>query len=192
MVGEENTMNTTGTMKAVFNKLGGHKGADRFLRGELILVERSKLESKPTPDFLVYVDKLIKPAHPGWFRMLMDTELECTKPTKYDLRTIQQWLAKGQKSHIRGDCVYTQLKKNKTITLCLNLQDGFAIKQKGIIVFRKLFAGNVVFLWGSVAQFRGDNLIVPCLYEYGNRVVLGWRWLCDDWYSNYPALCFRK
>lgn len=36
------------------------------------------------------------------------------------------------------------------------------------------------------------NLNVPYLYENGDKVVLNWNWLDNDWNSNNPALRFRK
>ena len=36
------------------------------------------------------------------------------------------------------------------------------------------------------------NLNVPYLYENGDKVVLNWNWLDNDWNSNNPALRFRN
>jgi len=72
------------------------------------------------------------------------------------------------------------------------LQDGLAIQAKGIAVFRKLFAGKAVFLWGSVVQDRRGRLLVPYLYENGDEVRLDWGWLGNDWFSSNPALRFSK
>ena len=47
---------------------------------------------------------------------------------------------------------------------------------------------------------RNGNLNVPYLYENGDKVVLNWNWLDNDWNSNNPGLrhanrsflsCFR-
>ena len=65
------------------------------------------------------------------------------------------------------------MQKGDNLANCLNLQDGLAIQQKGIAVFRKLFAGKAVFLWGSVVQHRNGYLVVPYLYEIGGRVLVG-------------------
>ncbi len=35
---------------------------------------------------------------------------------------------------------------------------------------------------------RHGNLNVPYLYENGDKVVLNWNWLDNDWNSNNPAL----
>ena len=73
-------MNTTmkyasldfGTVEAVFNKLGGLEGAAQFLRDELTLVLQPKPEPplEPALDFLVRVDRSVKPSYPNWFKKL--------------------------------------------------------------------------------------------------------------------------
>ena len=35
---------------------------------------------------------------------------------------------------------------------------------------------------------RNDNLNVPYLYENGDKVILNWNWLDNDWNDNNPAL----
>lgn len=153
-------------------------------------------ESPPEPvlDFLVRVDRSVKLSYPDWFKKLEHPELECTGPAEYDLRmAVQQWLANGQERGITGDRIHTQLKKDNVLASCLNLQDGLAIQQKGIVVFRKLFANKAVFLWGSVVQDRFGNLYVPYLFD-GVRVVVDWCWIWmgGSFNSNDPALCFSK
>ena len=197
-------MNTTmkyasldlGTVEAVFNKLGGLEGAAQFLRDELTLVPQPKPEPPPEPvlDFLVRVDRSVKPTYPDWFKKLEHPELECSGPTEYNLQTgVEQWLHDQQKcGSVQGNTIHTHLKKDNALTSCLNLQDGLAIQAKGIAVFRKLFGGKAVFLWGSVVRNRGGNLLVPYLYDIGGKVGLYWNWLDYNWYSDNPALRFSK
>jgi len=184
------------SVEAVFNKLGGVVGAKRFLADEPLLVEAPPPEPPPEPvlDFLVRVDRSVKPSYPNWFSTLENPELECSGPTEYNLQDgVEQWLANGQESVVRGDRVYGQLKKEKALASCLNLQDGLAIQQKGIAVFRKLFAGKAVFLWGSVVNREGTySLHVPYLYGGGGEVVVRWLWLDHLCHSIYPALRFSK
>ena len=201
---EENTMNTTmkyasldfGTVEAVFNKLGGLEGAAQFLRDELTLVLQPKPEPPPEPvlDFLVRVDRSVKPTHPDWFKRLEHPELECSGPAEYDLQTgVHEWLHDDQKGgSVVGNTIHKHLQKGDALPTCLNLQDGLAIQAKGIAVFRKLFADKAVFLWGSVVQYRDGRLLVPFLYEDGDRVVVLWFWLDYCWLSNEPALRFSK
>lgn len=184
------------SVEAVFNKLGGVAGAKRFLADELVLSEVPKPEPPPEPvfDFLVRVDRSVKPSYPDWFKKLENPELECSGPAEYDLQTaVQQWLHDDQKNGVVvGNTIHKHLKKDNGLASCLNLQDGLAIQAKGIAVFRKLFAGKVVFLWGSVVQNRYDSLNVPYLCEVGGGVVVDWYWLDLDWSSRSPALRFGK
>ena len=164
-----------GTVEAVFNKLGGLEGAAQFLRDELVLISKPKLKPLPEPmlDFIVRVDRSIKPSYPDWMREVMHPELECSGPTKFDLRDVSLWLATGQDTGVvTGGVIYSQLKRENILQSCINLQDGLAIQQKGIVVFRKLFAGKVVFLWGSIIEDCNGNLNVPCLFEDGDEVVV--------------------
>ena len=39
-------------------------------------------------------------------------------------------------------------------------------------------------------QNRNGNLYVPYLYENGDKVVLNWNWLDNDWNGDNPALRF--
>ena len=184
------------SVEAVFNKLGGVGGAKRFLADELLLVEAPKPEPIPEPvlDFLVRVDRAVKPSYPDWFKKLEHPELECSGPTEYNLQTgVDQWLHDDQKrGSVVGNTIYKHLQKGDNLATCLNLQDGLAIQAKGIAVFRKLFAGKAVFLWGSVVQRRSGRLHVPYLFEHGDEVVLIWDWLVFYWYSHNPALRFGK
>lgn len=182
-----------GTIEATFNLLGGLDGAARLRRGELVLVE-AQPKPEPVLDFTVRVDRSVKPTYPDWLKKLMHSKLECSGPTEYNLQTgVEQWLHDDQKNGVVvGNTIYDSLKKDNALASCLNLQDGLAIQQKGIAVFRKLFAGKAVFLWGSVVQFRDVDLFVPYLYESGGKVVVSWSWLDVYWYSSYPALRFRK
>ena len=177
-------MNTTmkyasldlGTVEAVFNKLGGLEGAAQFLRDELTLVPQPKPEPPPEPvlDFLVRVDRSVKPTHPDWFKMLEHPELECSGPAEYDLQTgVHEWLHDDQKKGVVvGNRIYDHLKKTDALKTCLGLRDGEEIKKKGIEVFRKFFGGKAVFLWASVVRVRDGNLYVPCLVEHGGVVVV--------------------
>ena len=126
-------------------------------------------------------------------KKLMHPELELAGPAEYDLTKVDQWSHDDQKRRsVVGNTIYKHLEKGDNLATCLNLQDGLAIQQKGIAVFRKLFAGNTVFLWGSVVRDHNGDLLVPYLCDGGDRVGLPWRWLGHNWYSTNPALRFSK
>jgi hypothetical protein len=157
-------------------------------------IVKPEIPSEPVLDFIVRVNRSIKPNYPSWMEKLMHFELEGSGPTEYNLQTdVQKWLHDDQKNGVVfGNAIYKYLKKDKTLASCLNLQDGLAIQQKGTAVFRELFAGKAVFLWGSVVQRRNGNLYVPYLYDGDVKIVLFWNWLDDILLSNYPALRFGK
>ena len=165
-------------------------------QGELLLVEAPKPEppSEPVLDFLVRVDRSVKPSYPDWMKKLEHPELECSGPAEYNLQTaVEQWLHDDQKNgSVQGNTIYKSLQKGNALATCLNLQDGLAIQQKGIAVFRKLFAGKAVFLWGSVVQYRNGRLNVPYLSRLGGKVVVRWLWLDCGFSSDDPALRFGK
>lgn len=186
---------TVGQLNAIVKNLGGEEGALKFLRGELVIQTAVIPEPLPEPvlDFIVRVDRSVKPSYPDWMKKLMHPELELAGPAEYDLNTVSQWLHDDQKNGlVQGSTIYKHLQKGDNLATCLNLQDGLAIQQKGIAVFRKLFGGKAVFLWGSVVQSRSGDLRVPCLYEGGGEVVVYWLWLGSSWDSSNPALRFGK
>lgn len=185
---------TAGQLNAIVKNLGGEEGALKFLRGELVVQPVVIPEPPPEPvlDFIVRVDRSVKPTYPDWFKKLEHPELECSGPAEYNLQEgVEQWLHDDQKrGSVVGNTIYKNLQKGDNLVNCLNLQDGLAIQAKGIAVFRKLFAGKAVFLWGSVVQNQSGYFHAPYLVERGGEVVLGWGWLGDDWDSRRPALRF--
>ena len=187
---------TAGQLNAIVKNLGGEEGALKFLRGELVVQPAVIPEPPPEPvlDFIVRVDRSVKPSYPDWMKKLMHPELELAGPAEYNLQDgVEQWLHDDQKrGSVQGNTIYKHLQKGDALATCLNLQDGLAIQQKGIAVFRKLFSGKAVFLWGSVVQFRNGGLRVPCLCGDGDRVGLLWGWLGYGWDSVSPALRFSK
>lgn len=182
------------SVEAVFNKLGGVGGAKRFLADELLLVEAPKPEPPPEPvlDFLVRVDRSVKPRYPVWFKKLEHPEFEYSGPTEYNLQTgVEQWLHDDQQhSAVEGNTIYKHLQKVDALATCLNLQDGLAIQQKGPAVFHKVFLNKAVFLWGSVAQNRRDILHVPYLFMFGDHFVVSWSSLGGKFEFIDPALRF--
>ena len=146
-------------------------------------------------DFSVYVDRSVSPIYPDWVKKVMHPELERMGPAEYDLSLVKLWLHPDQLNGVvNGNAIYKHLKQNVALADCLGLADLRAIQAKGIAVFRKLFAGKVVFGWKSVVQDRdvSGNLSVPYLYEDGDKVVLHWNWLDGGWRSNGPAVRFGK
>jgi len=173
------------------------KGLQKFLAGlnpPATSVEPVPVTSTESAlDFIVRVDRSVKPTYPGWVEKLIHPELELAGPTEYDLSMVGLWLYDDQKTGaVLGSVIYYYLNRTYNIATCLNLQDGLAIQQKGIAVFRKLFSGKTVFLWGSVVQGHGHCLLVPYLCEFGDNVMVDWCRMTDYWLSGSPALRFTQ
>lgn len=140
-------------------------------------------------DPIIRVDRSIRPSYPDWVKTVMHPELENTGPAEYDI-TKMQWLHEGQKDEkwIEGSKIYTHLKDTGDLKSHCGLRDLEEIQKKGIIFFRKHFAGKTVFGWSSVVQDLDGDLYVLYLYESDGKVVLNWSWLCHDWRSDNPGL----
>ncbi len=119
---------TAGQLNAIVKKLGGEEGALKFLRGELVVqpVVISEPPPEPVLNFLVRVDRSVKPSYPDWMKKLMHPELELAGPAEYNLQDgVEQWLHDGQKNGVvSGNTIYKHLQKGDNLATCLNLQDG--------------------------------------------------------------------
>src|SRR3989338_1602851 len=112
------------SVEAVFNKLGGVSGAKRFLADELVLMEQPKPEPLPEPvlDFIIRVDRSVKPSYPDWMKKLMYPDLELTGPAEYDIQKLGLWLHDDQKDGVvSGNTIYTKLEKDNALADCLGL-----------------------------------------------------------------------
>lgn len=152
-----------------------------------------EVKSEPPLDTLIHVDRSIRPIYPDWVKLVNHPKIGNTGPADYDLATqVKQWLHEQQKNggSMCGTLLYKDIRGNGILPTCLSLRDLEEIRKKGIVVFRKFFAGVAVFAWKSVVQSRGGGLLVPYLIVRGGRVVVRWGWLEDDWYGRHPALRF--
>ena len=184
------------------NKLAGtdadtvHTRVAQALRGEALSARARSTKAKVEylTDSLIHVDRSFTPSYPDWMKQIMHPELANTGPAEYDISSVNPWLHPDQDNvgTTTGKVIYKHLEDNEMLKSCLNLQDGLAIKAKGIEFFRKHFSGKAVFLWGSVVQNRSGGLYVPCLLEYDGRVVVYWSWLDRDWGGDSPALRFAS
>lgn len=154
----------------------------------------TKITTKPVLDFLVKVDRSIKPNYPLWMIDVLDPELELDGPNQFDLQNdVSLWLHENQKtSYATGNQIYRQLKKDYLLKDCQNLTDLLGIQQKGIEVFRSLYDGKSVFGWKSIVQEGRLDLYVPYLFELNGELDLRWFLLDDRLSSNSPALRFSK
>lgn len=152
-------------------------------------------EITPTgSDLIIRVDRSLKPNYPDWMVKVMHPELELSGPAEYDLSQVERWFHDDQKcGSVVGNTIYKYLQEGDELSSCLNLQDGLAIQQKGIDIFRQLFPGKLigVCLWGSVVQNHRGHLSVPYLFGFGGEVVLDWDWLVNRWNPSLSALRFK-
>lgn len=190
---------TLGRVEAVWNKMGGEDAVDRFLRGELTINE---VLTKPVPvpvpepavDSIIRVDRSIRPSYPDWVKTVMHPELENVGPAEYNISVVEQWLHEGQKDGklMEGNKIYAHLKEKGDLKNHFGLRDLEEIQKKGIVFFRKNFKGRVVFGWAGIVRDRRGYLDVPCLYERGGEVVLGWLWAGIAWHGGDLALRFAS
>ncbi|HEU0085615.1 MAG TPA: hypothetical protein VFQ59_01500 [Candidatus Paceibacterota bacterium] len=156
-------------------------------------ISRGFIIPKPDFNFSINVDRSVNAKFPVWVEEIINPELQNSGPENYDLSSLELWLHDDQKNGVvGGNTIYESFKVNNLLEGCLNLQDGLAIRAKGIMVFRELFQGKAVYLWKSVVQNRDGDLYVPYLYVSGDEVWLIWSSLDYNWNSNYPALRFSK
>lgn len=144
-------------------------------------------------DTIVRVDRSVRPVYPDWVKMVMHPELEKTGPTEYDLaKAVDLWFHDDRKIDLaKGSPIYQHLGDTETLKTCLGLRDGEEIKKKGIAVFRKIFGGNVVFLWKSVVHHHDGGVYVPGLCEHNGSVVMDWHWTGSSFVFR-PVVRFRK
>jgi len=162
------------------------KSVIRLASGEAELIIKPKpiLEPELAIDPVIRVDRSIRPSYPDWVKEVMHPKLENVGPTEYDITKVEQWLHDGQKDGcIGGNKIYTHLRETDTLKTCLGLRDLEEIQKKGIVFFRKYFKDKAVFGWASVVRDRLGSLSVPYLYGCGDKVILNWDWLGNDWYG---------
>lgn len=195
-----NALEAAGFTADHLTKLGQYR-----VLGDFLLVIEGRAEIRPiivepavdpelSLDFIIRVDRSVRPAYPDGVKQVLHPELEGTGLAKYDLQTeVEEWLYDDQKNgSVTGRVIYDHLKASGELAAHLGLADLMAIQQKGVAVFRKLSAGKAVFGWKSVVRDRRGGLCVPFLCEHGDEVVLLWGWLDGVWGSGSPALRFRK
>ena len=160
------------------------------------LAHKSTLEAKDEPplDTTIHVDRYDRLVYPIWAREVMHPDLEAVGPTKYDFAKVKLWLHEGQKGGKRttGNVIYEHLKETDSLKNCLGLHDALEIQKKGLEIFRKLFGGKAVFCWKSVVRHDAGLLFVPCVYEHGAGVVVGWYCLDGVWDVSRRAARFAS
>ena len=176
--------------------LAGHLSLDqveRFLgltseAREKLFVENNGGKPKsepilqPSAEFMVHVDRSVRPSYLKQCGELVQPELGLGGPSDYSLQTdVEQWIYEKQRhGQVQGNEVFQHLRTG-ALSSYLGEQDGLAIQKKGLIVFYKLFAGGRkrAFLWGTTTKRQLGQKYVQIIREKNGRVVIEWFWLMD-------------
>ena len=158
-----------GTIEAVFNKLGGIEGAQRFLRGEVGVVTNHiiNLDSKP---FVPNGWKVEEHRQGGQFAW---------NPTKVSLH-LEPEQQNGKV--IVGNELRKVLKDQSVLNA--NALDYLLANPE---LIPEEWKGRAVFFWGTIYRVSGGSLCVRYLYWFDGRWVWLNGWLDHDWNSRYPA-----
>ncbi len=127
-------------------------------------------------DTVVYVNRVTRPSYPNWRRHVLHPEFERHGPSTYDLAALDLWIPDMQRAgSVSCAEVHEHLKLTDTLPQCLNLQDGVAIRKKGLRLYTSLFGERSIFLWKSVVVNRWRDTCVPYLFVYDRReVIITW------------------
>jgi hypothetical protein len=172
---------TFGRPEAVWNKLGGEEGVDRFLRGKTVV-------STPGSNILT-IDREVKPTYSDWMKEVMHPELENTGPSHLDPGSAVLYLHPKQKNGgvMGGDKLYGFLKDTGLIEHCLDLRVGEELAGQPHL-WPAVWKGKAVSLWKSVVLDHDGNLSVPHVYENFSVVSVYWVRLDFDWTARNPTV----
>lgn len=149
---------------------GGEDG-----RAWVAYMQRVRTQGLPRPPLIVRVDRSIVPTYPegSWEGASLTPELNLTGPAEFDLATLESCLS-GNETKIAGT-VYQQLKDEKQLERCLNLQDLLAIQRLGRDTVHQYFGDGLICGWKSAILSDGMRLQrVPCLYVDGDNLGFAW------------------
>lgn len=161
---------TMGAVEAVFNKLGGEKGAKRFLRGELEVVEKKHTIDCDAPPFVPEGWEVVEHQSGGQFVCNLDG--------------IELYLADEQR---QGSIDGHELRRKLEGRLSLNANVlDYLLKHPELIPDK--WRGKYIFFWGTIYRDSDGNLYVRCL-DWDHE-EWSWRfgWLDGPWDDDYPAL----
>jgi hypothetical protein len=149
---------------------------------ELRLAAGKKVSPKPEPEFD--------------FMVRVQRKSGCIKPSEYDLsKEVELFYPHQKRESVKIKVIYEYMRDLGMLDNCLIMQDGLAIQEKGIGVFRKLYGENHIFLPDLVEEQHHIGI----RYLYGTKdifrddgeVKMGFLSLDNFWKENYPILCFN-
>lgn len=159
-----------GTVEAVFNKLGGIEGVERFLRGDAeVTIKRHVINCDADPH-----------CPDGW------TVEEHTKGGQFEWNpdAVSLHLDEGQQDGrvIKGNELRKKLAKQPVLNSCVL---DYLLANPQLIPDE--WKSKLVFFWGTIYRSSGGRLYVRCLYWGGGRWYWSYRWLGNDWRGRSPA-----
>lgn len=167
-----------------------------FLHGLCPLQSESVLEEETSIDTTIRVDRFTRPTYPDWMIRLSDPSIQYTGPYEYDLKSIEFYLHKKQKSSVscvRGVNLYKHLKETRCIENCLGFEDALEIQKKGRDTFREIFGNRNVYCWKSVMRRKGDlKFLVPYVGDFGSSLEIRWSWIEEYFGKGAPVALFPK
>ena len=165
-----------GTIEAVFNKLGGVDGAQRFLRGDVEVVVRKHIIDCDADPFCPDDWKVVEHKKGGQLEWNSDN--------------VQLFLAEGQKEgrYIEGNQLRKELEGQSVLNA--NVLDYLLDHQE---LIPESWKGRYVFFWDTIYRRRsGGDLCVRALCFRGRRWDWRYDWLDRVFGDDDPAACLAS
>lgn len=161
---------TLGRVEAVWNKLGGEEGVQRFLAGHCEVIVKEHIINCDADPFVPNGWKVEEHRKGGRF--------------KWDASQVALYLSKGQRDGkvIEGNKLRKEL-ADKPVYNATVLD--YLLANPDLIP--EEWKGKYVFFWGTIYRGSGGDLCVRYLYWYGGRWGWGDGWLGSGWDDFSPA-----
>jgi len=119
-------------------------------------------------------------------------ELKPSRPASYDLAELNLWLHGDQeKEGATMESIYDHLQASDGLKNCLGIQDAEEIHKKHYSIFPRLFQNKALYLWRSVAWYRGEKY-APYISAHEGRTTMSWyiKWtgFTDEYDSSHRKL----
>jgi hypothetical protein len=154
-------------------KLGGDDYARKVITGENVI----KLFPS---EYFVTPDRTLSPMYHKFYKVveLVYPELESEGPAFFSIDQLEVWIHEDQNKRsmdgwMKGDYLLSDIHRLNIFERCLNLQDGYAILEKGFDAYYKLFGVKTLLLWKSIFKIQDGSLFVPSIFRVDNdRLII--------------------